>query len=597
MELDSKLRQKFKCFRILIIGRANAGKTTILQRVCKTQENPEIYNSDGEQIDPAVLTASREVGCILDGCNPGFVFHDSRGFEAGGQFEFNKVKAFISRRSKEKHLSDQIYVIWYCIPMDEDGRSFTEAEVKFFSQCDTGSIVVIVLFTKFDALYDDEFAELICKGVSRKDAQALAAHHAKEAFASGPQLKLLYNRKGNHRHPRCHICLPDMDKDNADCRPLIELTAETLDNDTLKRMFVSTQRTTLELCMRYAVKRSLARHLDTTQAMTSCIFGKSDREIVNDLGKWFPQTTMMAWDDNDDGGADIGKQWAGARRNSGRSGEERVLASNELALDTTSGRSGFLASNELALDAIQGGAGIGKQWAGARRNSGRSGEERVLASNVLALDVMGYKRDLARIARLWKLLGDSAIRQLPTGRGMHEYTEGIGETCSDVKRRIDVARHGDTCNMACASSFSDDNQWEFTHQWSIGMMVMPTAAKIRRCGHHCDFWHVPFITACPHNSHLKAAVIVFENVFYLLDWQEELMSVHPIRVALRQYTASPNAAAVRVALSSAVHTYEIGFSRWIAGSVKHSHKKADLIKTITEVVLSHRLPIPGVQAI
>jgi hypothetical protein len=65
-----------------------------------------------------------------------------------------------------------------------------------------------VLFTKFDALYDDEFAELICKGVSRKDAQALAAHHAKEAFASGPQLKLLYNRKGNHRRPRCHICLP-----------------------------------------------------------------------------------------------------------------------------------------------------------------------------------------------------------------------------------------------------------------------------------------------------------------------------------------------------------------------------------------------------
>jgi hypothetical protein len=226
--------------------------------------------------------------------NPRFIFHDSRGFEGGGQPEFDKVKAFIARRSKEKRLRDRIHIIWYCIPMDEDGRSFTEAEVKFFSQCDTGSIVVIVLFTKFDALYDDEFAELICKGVSRKDAQALAAHHAKEAFASGPQLKLLYNRKGNRRRPRCHICLPDMDKDNADCRPLIELTAETLDNDTLKRMFVSTQRTTLELCMRYAVERSLAQHLDTTQAMTSRIFGKSDRKIVNDLGKWFPQTTMMA---------------------------------------------------------------------------------------------------------------------------------------------------------------------------------------------------------------------------------------------------------------------------------------------------------------
>ncbi|KAG1893482.1 uncharacterized protein F5891DRAFT_962890 [Suillus fuscotomentosus] len=247
-------------FRILIIGRANAGKTTILQRVCNTRENPEIYDSNGEEIDPAVLMASRERGVhhieneMVFASNPGFVFHDSRGFEAGGQSEFKKVKDFIASRSKKSRLSDRIHVIWYCIPMDEDGRSFTEAEVKFFSQCDTGSIAVMVLFTKFDALYDDEFAELISKGVSRKDAEALAPQHAKEAFANGPQLKLLYNRKGNQRPPRCHICLADMDKENADCGILIERTADILDDDTLKQMFVSTQRTNVELSVRYAVE-------------------------------------------------------------------------------------------------------------------------------------------------------------------------------------------------------------------------------------------------------------------------------------------------------------------------------------------------------
>jgi GTPase SAR1 family protein len=30
-------------FRVLVIGRANAGKTSILQRVCDTTESPEIY--------------------------------------------------------------------------------------------------------------------------------------------------------------------------------------------------------------------------------------------------------------------------------------------------------------------------------------------------------------------------------------------------------------------------------------------------------------------------------------------------------------------------------------------------------------------------
>ena len=37
-------------FRILVIGRSNAGKTTILQRVCNTTELPEIFNANGEKV-------------------------------------------------------------------------------------------------------------------------------------------------------------------------------------------------------------------------------------------------------------------------------------------------------------------------------------------------------------------------------------------------------------------------------------------------------------------------------------------------------------------------------------------------------------------
>ena len=36
----AKLRAKYTHFRILIIGRANAGKTTLLKRVCNTKEDP-----------------------------------------------------------------------------------------------------------------------------------------------------------------------------------------------------------------------------------------------------------------------------------------------------------------------------------------------------------------------------------------------------------------------------------------------------------------------------------------------------------------------------------------------------------------------------
>jgi predicted GTPase len=45
--LREELKGKCQRFRILIIGRANAGKSTILKRICDTTEEPEILDSKG----------------------------------------------------------------------------------------------------------------------------------------------------------------------------------------------------------------------------------------------------------------------------------------------------------------------------------------------------------------------------------------------------------------------------------------------------------------------------------------------------------------------------------------------------------------------
>ena len=147
-----KVRQKFGRFRILIIGRANAGKTSILQKVCNTTEQAEIFNSKGKKVRmlwikycigadhgradrclsrgalcrcklPSVADRDYELVFGQRGLhdienemvfrsNPGFIFHDSRGFEAGGKAELNAVKDFVTRRSKEKDLGRQVHAIW-----------------------------------------------------------------------------------------------------------------------------------------------------------------------------------------------------------------------------------------------------------------------------------------------------------------------------------------------------------------------------------------------------------------------------------------------------------------------------------------------------
>jgi len=48
-----KIRAECPQFRILIIGKANAGKTTILRKVCnaKSDEKPIIYDAKGKKVN------------------------------------------------------------------------------------------------------------------------------------------------------------------------------------------------------------------------------------------------------------------------------------------------------------------------------------------------------------------------------------------------------------------------------------------------------------------------------------------------------------------------------------------------------------------
>jgi GTP-binding protein EngB required for normal cell division len=45
-----KLRQQCPRFRVLVIGRANAGKTTICQKMCNTTDPPVVRGQDGKEV-------------------------------------------------------------------------------------------------------------------------------------------------------------------------------------------------------------------------------------------------------------------------------------------------------------------------------------------------------------------------------------------------------------------------------------------------------------------------------------------------------------------------------------------------------------------
>ncbi|KAF7333945.1 GTP-binding protein [Mycena sanguinolenta] len=273
MDQAIDLRSKCPHFRILVVGRANAGKTTLLKKVCNSVEDPEIFSPNGKKLDLAVVEGTAQRGehnienQLIFKSNRQFIFHDSRGFESGSASEIQKVKDFIAARSATSQLSDQLHAIWYCMPTD-NSRPLLAADEQFFNISGAGkgtsnlfsttgnysnhsvTVPVIAIFTKFDGLIDQTYGELRDRGKSIPDAKNAAPERAQEILTSnfiGPLSMTKFR-------PSDFVRMDDMRMKETNCIDLINKTANALTDDTLRLLFVSVQQNNIDLCISNAVR-------------------------------------------------------------------------------------------------------------------------------------------------------------------------------------------------------------------------------------------------------------------------------------------------------------------------------------------------------
>ncbi|KAI6123725.1 hypothetical protein EV401DRAFT_2069184 [Pisolithus croceorrhizus] len=274
-------------FRILVIGRANAGKTTILQRVCNTTDKPEIFDGKGERVNAAVVQGSLMRGYhniedeLVFQSNPGFVFHDSRGFEAGSVEQFDTMKKFVLDRANTTKLEKRIHAIWFCIPLNEGHRMVMTAEKKFFDECDTGHVPVIVLLTKGDTLALDAVQELMNEGMNIDDAMKGAVEMEKAIL--GDRLTRVKDWLNKARFPpKDYLSLTGMQEEDAECAPLLTCTANALKGEGLQQLLISTQQSNIELCKEFAIMKAL------NKCMKSQDYKIQPDTLAFYLSRWFP---------------------------------------------------------------------------------------------------------------------------------------------------------------------------------------------------------------------------------------------------------------------------------------------------------------------
>ncbi|KAG8956980.1 hypothetical protein FRC03_010649 [Tulasnella sp. 419] len=281
-----KIRQMCPRFRILIIGKANSGKTTILQKMCGTTDTPVVIDKDGNKIDHSNLenpTAMRGMHDIEHEIsypsNPRFVFHDSRGFEAGSVDEMDKVRNFIAERSARSELKDRLHVIWFCVPMDSR-RILSTAESAFFEN-GTGDVPVIVVFTKWDGQVVHSYSDLKQQGRKPVDAYREAPQHAMGIF----QRHYLPAITGVAHPPAAYVLLGNMHQDEASCSELTERTASAMSNGILSKLFISVQNTNIQISMRRAIR----------ECVKQCIPDQWPASFDNSRGKaaWMVYSTTL----------------------------------------------------------------------------------------------------------------------------------------------------------------------------------------------------------------------------------------------------------------------------------------------------------------
>ncbi|KAG2053118.1 hypothetical protein BDR06DRAFT_1009001 [Suillus hirtellus] len=152
-------------FRLLVIGNAGVGKSTLIRQAFKVNEHIAEYDSGEADINQEFTAPENER----------FVVHDSRGFEAGDSENFAIAKDFIKRR-RNMPLQDKIHAVWLCIPIPLANAALFEDGIEEFINLRKeilGDIPIIVVFTKYDILVND--LELEARMSGEHDETALEA--------------------------------------------------------------------------------------------------------------------------------------------------------------------------------------------------------------------------------------------------------------------------------------------------------------------------------------------------------------------------------------------------------------------------------------
>ncbi|KAI9457008.1 hypothetical protein BJY52DRAFT_1098851, partial [Lactarius psammicola] len=204
-------------FRVLIIGRPNAGMTSILRRLCDTKDSPVVWRGN-EEVQRGFERGGHSIEDELVFRNhDGYIFHYFRGSEAGSNEELGIVLGFIRQRSGKRQLQDRLHAIWFALSMFTVVTANNhDLKVLLMHQ---SQVPVIAVFTKYDQFLRNVKMHLEDYGSPDDNISDAAERQFKERYL---------RHLGDGVRPCANIIVKEMHKPETRCNALLEETIEAL---------------------------------------------------------------------------------------------------------------------------------------------------------------------------------------------------------------------------------------------------------------------------------------------------------------------------------------------------------------------------------
>ncbi|KAF8267147.1 hypothetical protein EI94DRAFT_1731317 [Lactarius quietus] len=158
-------------FRILVLGKRQSGKSTLINSVFNVDMAAAPRNQHGD--------ADINVGFNLDS-NRYLVVHEYPGFESGDAQSLPTIRAFISSHTDVNcSVSERLHAIWICVPISDANEGGLDEGVKKILSMK--KVPVLIVFTKFDVLVSQVQFD-ITRGEMQRNEDPRARAHATRIY-------------------------------------------------------------------------------------------------------------------------------------------------------------------------------------------------------------------------------------------------------------------------------------------------------------------------------------------------------------------------------------------------------------------------------